>query len=352
MKTSPRRPLILKRRRLPLPVQNAPGETSKEEPKRPPTQQEPGQAQASKEVAASNSCRFPAGIKIINHPTMPNTQVVAIPNNANIQSIITALTAKGKESGSNGPNKFILISCGGAPTHPPGPQPQAQTSNDPKRTAVTPETLGPKPAAKDVNLPRSLGALSGQRWESCAGGEAAGCTLDNSLTNIQWLGKMSSDGLGSCSIKQEKEGKENRHLEESQVKVEEPPGAAPSWQDSVSERPPYSYMAMIQFAINSTERKRMTLKDIYTWIEDHFPYFKHMAKPGWKNSIRHNLSLHDMFVRETSANGKVSFWTIHPSANRYLTLDQVFKVRVLAPSAWGQSWTWSYPSQKGKKLSF
>lgn len=26
----------------------------------------------------------------------------------------------------------------------------------------------------------------------------------------------------------------------------------------------------------------MTLKDIYTWIEDHFPYFKHMAKPGWK----------------------------------------------------------------------
>ncbi|XP_045637220.1 forkhead box protein M1 isoform X4 [Ursus americanus] len=331
MKTSPRRPLILKRRRLPLPVQNAPGETSGEEPKRPPAQQEPGQAQAPKEAAESNSCKFPAGIKIINHPTMPNTQVVAVPNNANIQSIITALTAKGKESGSSGPNKFILISCGGAPTHPPGPQPQAQTSNDPKRTEVVTETLGPKPAARDVNLPRPPGALPGQRWESCgmwsarqrAGGEAAGCTLDNSLTNIQWLGKMSSDGLGSSSIKQEMEEKENRHLEQGQV--DELPGASASWQDSVSERPPYSYMAMIQFAINSTERKRMTLKDIYTWIEDHFPYFKHIAKPGWKNSIRHNLSLHDMFVRETSANGKVSFWTIHPSANRYLTLDQVFK---------------------------
>ncbi|XP_030178196.1 forkhead box protein M1 [Lynx canadensis] len=323
MKTSPRRPLILKRRRLPLPVQNAPGETSGEEPKRPPAQQEPGQAQASKGAADSNSCKFPAGIKIINHPTMPNTQVVAIPNNANIQSIITALTAKGKESGSSGPNKFILISFGGAPTHPSGHQPQAQTSNDPRRTEVVTETLGPKPATRDVNLPRPPGALPGQRWESCAGGEAAGCTLDNSLTNIQWLRKVSSDGLGSSSIKQETEEKENRHLEQSQV--EEPPGASTSWQDSVSERPPYSYMAMIQFAINSTERKRMTLKDIYTWIEDHFPYFKHIAKPGWKNSIRHNLSLHDMFVRETSANGKVSFWTIHPSANRYLTLDQVFK---------------------------
>eukprot|EP00069_Balaena_mysticetus_P010823 bmy_06794T0 len=325
MKTSPRRPLILKRRRLPLPVQNAPGDTSEEEPKRPPAQQEPAQPQASKEVAESNPCKFPAGIKIVNHPTMPNTQVVAVPKNANIQSIITALTAKGKESGSSGPNKFILISCGGAPTRPPVPQPQAQTSSDPKRTEVITETLGPKSAAKDVNLPRPPGALPGQRWENCAGGEAAGCTLDNSLTNIQWLGKMTSDGLGSCSIKQEVEEKENRHLEQSQAKVEGPPGASASWPDSVSERPPYSYMAMIQFAINSTERKRMTLKDIYTWIEDHFPYFKHIAKPGWKNSIRHNLSLHDMFVRETSANGKVSFWTIHPSANRYLTLDQVFK---------------------------
>lgn len=59
-----------------------------------------------------------------------------------------------------------------------------------------------------------------------------------------------------------------------------------SCQESVSERPPYSYMAMIQFAINSTEKKRMTLKDIYTWIEDHFPYFKHVAKPGWKVTSR------------------------------------------------------------------
>ncbi|XP_032110371.1 forkhead box protein M1 isoform X5 [Sapajus apella] len=325
MKTSPRRPLILKRRRLPLPVQNGPSETSEEEPKRSPAQQEPSQAQASKEVAESSSCKFPAGIKIINHPTMPNTQVVAIPNNANIHSIITALTAKGKESGSSGPNKFILISCGGAPTQTPRLQPQIQTSCDAKRTEVTMETLGPKPATTDINLPRPPGALCGQKQESRAGGEAASCTINNSLSNIPWLQNMNSDGLGSCSIKQEMEEKENCHLEQRQVKVEEPSRPSASWQNSVSERPPYSYMAMIQFAINSTERKRMTLKDIYTWIEDHFPYFKHIAKPGWKNSIRHNLSLHDMFVRETSANGKVSFWTIHPSANRYLTLDQVFK---------------------------
>ncbi|CAD7690362.1 unnamed protein product [Nyctereutes procyonoides] len=257
MKTNPHRPLTFQGQRLPLPVQNAPGKTLGEEPKRPPAQQEPGQAQASKEAAESNSCKFPAGIKTLNHPTMPNTQAVAIPNNANIRSIITALTAKGKESSSTGPNKLILISCGGAPTHPPRSQAQAQTSNDPKRTEVVTKTLGSKLAARDMNL--------------CAGNETAGCTLDNSLTNIQWLGKRSLDGLGSSSIKQEMEEKENRI----------------SILAGLSERPPYSYMAMIQFAINSTERKHMTLKGIYTWIEDHFPYFKHIAKPGWKNSISH-----------------------------------------------------------------
>ncbi|XP_036614490.1 forkhead box protein M1 [Trichosurus vulpecula] len=327
MKTSPRRPLILKRRKLPLPIRDAPGEGTKEEPKGSPAQQESGQMQPSKEVAEPDLQKFPTGIKIINHPTMPNTQVVAVPTNTDIQSIIAALTAKGKESGSSGPNKFILISSGRAPAHPHRSQPPNRGEEMAKRAEVVAESMGPKPATRDVTLPRPLGAHSSRGWEleGCAGSEAASCLLDDSLTNIQWLGKMSSDGLGSCSIKQEIEEKENRLLEQSQVKVEEPPATSTSWQDSISERPPYSYMAMIQFAINSTERKRMTLKDIYTWIEDHFPYFKHIAKPGWKNSIRHNLSLHDMFVRETSANGKVSFWTIHPDANRYLTLDQVFK---------------------------
>uniref|UniRef100_A0A3Q3JJD8 Forkhead box protein M1 n=1 Tax=Monopterus albus TaxID=43700 RepID=A0A3Q3JJD8_MONAL len=71
-------------------------------------------------------------------------------------------------------------------------------------------------------------------------------------------------------------------------------------QQHMSKRPPYSYMAMIQFAINSRPNRRMTLREIYMWIEEHFPYFREVAKPGWKNSIRHNLSLHDMFIRETS----------------------------------------------------
>lgn len=74
-------------------------------------------------------------------------------------------------------------------------------------------------------------------------------------------------------------------------------------------RPPFSYMTLIQMALNSREDKRMTLREICRWIEDTFPYYKHTAKPGWKNSIRHNLSLYSIFEREKSKKHG-SHWTI------------------------------------------
>lgn len=64
----------------------------------------------------------------------------------------------------------------------------------------------------------------------------------------------------------------------------------------LSERPPYSYMAMIQFAINSKKNKKMTLKEIYNWIEDHFPYFRNVAKPGWKVMMRLELFCDALFI--------------------------------------------------------
>uniref|UniRef100_A0A8C3JE80 Forkhead box protein M1 n=1 Tax=Calidris pygmaea TaxID=425635 RepID=A0A8C3JE80_9CHAR len=351
MRTSPRRPLILKRRKLALPQKNTSSSTSARDEssgqdEKTPKREQSQEDQHNSQHRGKTECglqKFPAGIKIVDHPTMPNTQVVAIPANADIQSIIEALTAKGKECGSNGPNKFILISSGGT-TRSAGPTPSQHLPLQKKPLASTKAADGQE---REKNVAQTTGlaggttlwhsgidSVVGQEQESNSNGETMSSMLDNSLTNIQWLGKMRSDGLSPCSVKQDKE-KENQIPLWERIKTEEDSAAAiptaaaataaSSWQESVSERPPYSYMAMIQFAINSTEKKRMTLKDIYTWIEDHFPYFKHVAKPGWKNSIRHNLSLHDMFVRETSANGKVSFWTIHPDANRCLTLDQVFK---------------------------
>ncbi|XP_074391038.1 forkhead box protein M1 isoform X2 [Zonotrichia albicollis] len=353
MRTSPRRPLILKRRKLTLPQNDESSTSARDENRgqdeKAPKQEHRQEDQHSRQPRDKKDCglqKFPAGIKIIDHPTMPNTQVVAIPTNADIQSIIEALTAKGKECGNNGPNKFILISSGGT-SHSAGPAPSQHLPSEKKASAAIKAAVSQEREKNAAQTPGLAGStalwhsgvdpVAGQEQETNSSGETMSSVLDNSLTNIQWLGKMRSDGLNPSSVKEDTE-KENQMPLRERVKTEEEAAAAAvptaaessSWQDSVSERPPYSYMAMIQFAINSTEKKRMTLKDIYTWIEDHFPYFKHVAKPGWKNSIRHNLSLHDMFVRETSANGKISFWTIHPDANRCLTLDQVFKMSLSA----------------------
>ncbi|NXD86783.1 FOXM1 protein, partial [Halcyon senegalensis] len=341
MRTSPHRPLILKRRKSTLPQTDVSSSSARDEnngqdeknPKKEHSQEDQDHTQPRDKMDCGLQ-KFPAGIKIIDHPTMANTQVVVIPTNADIQSIIEALTAKGKECGNNGPNKFILISSGGT-SHSAGTTLSQHLPSEKKPSAATKAADSQE---REKNITKTPGLAAGTMlWHyglviPTGSGETISSMLDNSLTNIQWLGKMRSDGLSPCSVKQDME-KENQMPLQERIKVQNSDAAsiptaaaAPSsWQDSVSERPPYSYMAMIQFAINSTEKKRMTLKDIYTWIEDHFPYFKHVAKPGWKNSIRHNLSLHDMFVRETSANGKISFWTIHPDANRCLTLDQVFK---------------------------
>ncbi|XP_033015678.1 forkhead box protein M1 isoform X2 [Lacerta agilis] len=331
MKSSPHRPLILKRRKLSFPHSDAASTLVGDEPSGhnvgSPKQEEAKPKEHGTSKTEPGNREVPVGgIKIIDHPTLSDAQVVAIPANTDVQSIINALTAKGKESGSNGPSKFILISSS-SPRTERRELKNLFKSDEEHSTAHNKAEEDERYIGKSSALMEELLSMDGREQEENSSAETTSSVLDNSLTNIQWLGNMSSSGLSPCSVKKETE-KENQTPKQKAIKAEEGSAASSSttsWQESFSERPPYSYMAMIQFAINSTEKKRMMLKDIYTWIEDHFPYFKHVAKPGWKNSIRHNLSLHDMFVRETSANGKISFWTIHPEANRYLTLDQVFK---------------------------
>ncbi|KAJ2848029.1 hypothetical protein J3B02_004038, partial [Coemansia erecta] len=80
-------------------------------------------------------------------------------------------------------------------------------------------------------------------------------------------------------------------------------------------KPTYSYASLIAQAINATSDKKVTLSGIYSFIMQHYPYYRHVQN-GWQNSIRHNLSLNKAFVRVQRASnepGKGSYWAIEDS---------------------------------------
>ncbi|XP_036390553.1 forkhead box protein M1-like [Megalops cyprinoides] len=135
-----------------------------------------------------------------------------------------------------------------------------------------------------------------------------GMDLDNSLTNINWLGRFSCHAIVP---------EENRRVA-SKLKVVKPPTGNPV------KRPQHSYTELIKLALLSAPGRRLTLQQIYSWVEDHFPYYKYHAKPGWRNSIRHSLSTQDIFVREAAGSGRNSYWMMKPcpQSNILLSLER------------------------------
>ncbi|XP_016065581.1 PREDICTED: forkhead box protein N3 isoform X1 [Miniopterus natalensis] len=86
-------------------------------------------------------------------------------------------------------------------------------------------------------------------------------------------------------------------------------------------KPPYSFSCLIFMAIEDSPAKRLPVKDIYNWILEHFPYFAN-APTGWKNSVRHNLSLNKCFKKvdkeRSQSIGKGSLWCIDPEYRQNL----------------------------------
>ena len=73
------------------------------------------------------------------------------------------------------------------------------------------------------------------------------------------------------------------------------------------------YIEMIAKTIMMSSTQKLLLSHIYSFIEHTYPDFT-ASKGAWKNSVRHNLSVNECFMKAGRApNGRGYYWKIHPA---------------------------------------
>ncbi|XP_058020230.1 forkhead box protein N1 [Ahaetulla prasina] len=81
-------------------------------------------------------------------------------------------------------------------------------------------------------------------------------------------------------------------------------------------KPIYSYSILIFMALKNSKTGSLPVSEIYNFMTEHFPYFK-TAPDGWKNSVRHNLSLNKCFEKVENKTGSSSrkgcLWALNPA---------------------------------------
>ena len=114
-------------------------------------------------------------------------------------------------------------------------------------------------------------------------------SLDDSLTNLQWLHSISiqdltptaslvpspSPSANSCDSDDRSDTSDGC----KQEIIRKEPNI--DYKTDASQKPPYSYATLICMAMRETNKTKITLSAIYKWIKENFMYYR-LADPTWQ----------------------------------------------------------------------
>ena len=117
----------------------------------------------------------------------------------------------------------------------------------------------------------------------------------------------------SCSRKEERVQNLSALPSTQQKQTDEEDAAANETSSQQQSGSLPSYTAMIAQAILNKEGHRSTLSDIYEYMGKTFPALERRGT-GWRNCVRHTLSLNDCFIKlHRPENGRSCNWAVHPT---------------------------------------
>lgn len=128
-----------------------------------------------------------------------------------------------------------------------------------------------------------------ENWKAQNPTEDDTSSLDDSLTNLQWLHSISIQDLTpATSMAQSPSPSTNScdsddHSETSdgckQAVIAKEPNI--DYKNDATQKPPYSYATLICMAMRETNKTKITLSAIYKWIKENFMYYR-QADPTWQ----------------------------------------------------------------------